>query len=235
MEQRHQWQRTSRDIGSSSVSFKPRSRNVRFGDINRDGRSDIVWLDPTSGNFHAALSTTTSSGIGLGSDLCANNACPQSAIWGNDTNSLTGANLSDGTWQLLDFYGNGRSDLLTLQSNGSGAISVIRPSTEGFARMTNIRISILFLSAAATMALLPEWTHIYVADFDGDGLPDLLIAGDNGAESICSNPPGPRHNRMCFKDRTMSCSAHAKSPDLQRKACARRISMAMATPTSWPW
>ena len=86
------------------------------------------------------------------------------------------------------------------------------------------------------VAIASNGAHIYVADFDGDGLPDLLIAGDNGADVYLLKPTGSATQMKVFQGPyNVMLGRTAKSPDLQRKACARRISMAMATPTSWPW
>jgi len=170
--------------------------NVQFGDIDGDGRADIVWLDPDNtkqGMFHAILSSPTATGIGVGTELCGA-LCPKNGIYGSTTNKLTGANVSVGTWKLVDFNGDGRSDLLTVQRvNSAYHLQVALSTGSGFSALNpSIRVPLggnpADSSQFTTMPVNANPSasdnvllNMQIADFDGDGLPDLLTVG-SGAQ-----------------------------------------------------
>jgi len=204
-----QWDNVSNGStsGQSTISasgvipfFHASLANVKFGDIDGDGRTDIIWMkDDEQGQFHAALSQPTASGISFSGDIClAAGNCPVDAKYANDVDLNTGENYAAGTWQLLDFDGDGRSDLLTLQAAGGGFQWVVYPSngssfptgqvdsTHPFGANALANILIPYSSPGSAPGAMSEngtgpHPRSFLADFDGDGLPDLLVIGDMGS------------------------------------------------------
>lgn len=196
------------DIGSWTASAPPvqtRSGSdsffhadpsaVKFGDVDGDGRSDGVFLhcdtsDCDYRDFFTAYSAPSSSaGLGLNfASACAghlgydsNGPCPQFSKFLNSGKS----------WQLLDYTGDGRSDLLLLEPiSGRGDVgpyrAVVWQSTVGNVigaaatnpftqKITNI-VRNVQTNQVGTMQFNGK-VDMMSADFDGDGLPDLLTVG----------------------------------------------------------
>ncbi|HEX6410061.1 MAG TPA: VCBS repeat-containing protein, partial [Sphingomicrobium sp.] len=125
---------------------------VGIGDFNGDGRDDILWRNPSTGQ------TTNWLGQANG------------AFVGNDANALSTIGTS---WQVAatgDFNGDGRSDILWRDNTGAMTTS-LGQANGGFAS-----------NAANFWTTIPNsWQIVGSGDFNGDGRDDILWRNNLGA------------------------------------------------------
>jgi hypothetical protein len=149
----------------------------KFGDVNGDGLTDVVWLkrrnsgDPNSDieSFWVTL-TKRENGApvpGGGSAYRWDTFIPFSASQQNAQRS----------WHLLDYNGDGRDDLLRLAEIGSAYqwrihLSVPDGSQHGYGFDP--------IGIVTPMQALGDRDGLVLADFTGDGLSDALVARDGG-------------------------------------------------------
>jgi hypothetical protein len=124
----------------------PTSWNVvGIGDFNGDGRDDILWRNPSTGQ------TTDWLGQANGGFV------------GNDANALSTIGTS---WQVAatgDFNGDGRSDILWRDNTGA-VTTALGQANGGFAS-----------NAANFWTTIPtSWQIVGSGDFNGDGRDDIL-------------------------------------------------------------
>lgn len=81
-------------------------------------------------------------------------------------------------WRLVDLDGDGRPDLVWVQSNTAG---------DGFALGWQLRKTTGWGPLQSRPLLAGRPTALATGDFDGDGRPDVVIAVDNGASGPASN------------------------------------------------
>lgn len=162
----HQASRTTKlnyKINHKSVGGTIYDGNYQFGDVNGDGYQDMVYANKSNGeiSFHIAKSK--------GSNL---------DLFGGSFEVLTCAKSigqqkpkdSDFTWALIDFNGNGRSDLFTTEyvSDGNYEIKVYPSIYSGCFSSTSL---VSGISTSSHETARPQ-------DYNGDGLPDLLHKAD---------------------------------------------------------
>jgi RHS repeat-associated protein len=160
--------------------------SFKYGDFDGDGRSDMLWIDTPSGSndpyrLRVSMSTPTSSGLQF-----AHGSAP--VVY------LPRAVSDDRGWQVLDFNGDGRDDLLYADGSGIGGFWRVRLSiatTSGSAGVpvdpnaifspsfvTDLTVS----SATASISVGSSKTDSYLSDLDGDGLADLITVAEFGGQ-----------------------------------------------------
>ena len=154
---------TTNWLGQSSGAFSGNDTNFYtnvptgwqvqgIGDFNGDGRDDILWRNPSTGQ------TTDWLGQGNGS------------FAGNDANALSTIAAS---WQVTgtgDFNGDGRSDILWRDNMGTLTTS-LGQANGGLAS-----------NAANFWTTIPtNWQVVGSGDFNGDGRDDILWRDNTGA------------------------------------------------------
>ncbi len=154
---------------SSSLSY---AVDFKTGDTTGAGHQGLVWIKDqscdSSGSGVNRLRFMISAGNGTG--LNAPIATPVYAnvsrtnIPGSCGGSFTSAHLEN-TWFLYDFTGDGRDDLLVLTTSGWRMYSAISNGAGGWT-----------FSAASIDLSIPGLANDdgKLADFNGDGLPDLI-------------------------------------------------------------
>lgn len=147
----------------------------KFGDVNGDGLTDIVWLkranssEPDSDIAEFWITTTViKNGVPVPGDGAALRFYTGLPFAANQSNAQR-------SWHLLDYDGDGRDDLLRLVQAGRTTrwiVHLATPISPGSTvynfTSSGIVLDIYAADGADTMAM---------SDFTGDGLPDLLIAG----------------------------------------------------------
>ncbi|MBA8889502.1 RHS repeat-associated protein [Dokdonella fugitiva] len=171
---------------------------VKFGDFDGDGRTDTLFLhcDDSSCDYRDFFvgysAPSTASGIGLNfSSVCGgtppydpNGTCPQFSKF---------LSTSKG-WQTIDYNADGRSDLLMLEPvSGRGDVPPYRGVVwqSGAGNVIGAAAANPFTQKILNIARNPQTgvtgpmqfngkVELLNADFDGDGMPDLLTVGSGG-------------------------------------------------------
>jgi hypothetical protein len=129
------------------------------GDFNGDGYSDLMWRQ--SGGALALW------------DMQGSTVTSSSAV------TYQGSSLApDGSWSVVgvgDFNGDGYSDLMWRQSNGTLSLWQMNNST--------VTSSSAITYQGNTLAPDASWHVVEIGDFDGDGKSDILWRNDNGTMS----------------------------------------------------
>lgn len=148
---------TTFDWSQPNVAFKTTTpaagnfptglKSSKLGDINGDGRADLIFVDDNTNTFKVALANG-SSGFNLGTTTTIS--------------APTGTQI-DNKWHLLDFNADGRQDLLK-QVGSSWFVYLALAGSIGF-------------SSTSTASGIPASTSnsdFQIVDMNGDGLADLL-------------------------------------------------------------
>ncbi len=126
--------------------------NVYVGDFNGDGMDDILTFNPAGG---AVVRESTIDGTGNW-----NGWDNHWAAWSKDYSKV----------YVGDFNGDGISDILTVNPSGGAVVRVARPGTGGH-----------FQAWQDHWAAWPkEYSRVYVGDFNGDGIDDILTVRPTG-------------------------------------------------------
>lgn len=162
-------------------------RSVAAADIDRDGRSDLVFIDPrgadldsrAAGNTNTPIHYDIVTALSRGGDASTFFFVRRETDWVYLSNPIGGPELA-----LADIDGDGRPDVLgfTYAANGDYPGSILTGRYGGDGTLT--------LNEQSVPAALSAGEHILtVGDFDGDGLADLLVASkhDPGSGTGCSN------------------------------------------------
>lgn len=165
--------------GDPRAFFKSLS-SLKYGDIDGDGRADVVWLADPSSNapdfLRMAYSAPTSAGLDF---------VPYGVNTPIDIVTMGNGYSDDRSWHLFDFNGDGREDLFYAAPNnpaspGSGRwvvrLSTASPGgrqsppfgTEPISQLVNPT------SDGTPIAFADTRTDGMLADFDGDGLADFV-------------------------------------------------------------
>jgi len=170
---------------------------VGTGDLNGDGRDDMVWRHTSGGvagwlmNGTTATSTAMIGGApnewqiaGIGD---FNFDGKDDFVWRNTTTGAVAVWLLDGltstsqaiisgapmSWDILavaDFDGDGRDDILLRNTDGT----VARWTTDGVTQT----------SAAIVSGIPSEWSFQGAGDFDGDGRADIIWRNSSGGVAM---------------------------------------------------
>lgn len=140
--------------GNSSVAVDPAYSVAGLGDFNGDGRTDILWRNPTNGVVFNFLGTASGG-------FTSNGA--------NSTVNVDNAYQVAGTG---DFNGDGRTDILWRNSSTGVIFNFLGTASGGFSN--NGDNSYVAVGTSTQVA--------GIGDFDGDGRSDILWR--NGAGTI---------------------------------------------------
>jgi ELWxxDGT repeat protein len=149
------------DVTSNGTTVRPdASWSVAgIGDFNGDGNRDILWRD-TSGEV--AIWTMNGTAITGGGDLTSGGASVR----------------PDASWSVAgigDFNGDGNSDIVWRNSNGSLALWLINGNT--------VTSGGPITSGGSAVAPDASWRIVEIGDFNGDGNSDILWRNNSGALS----------------------------------------------------
>lgn len=152
----------------STASEKfPDLRSYKLGDFNGDRRSDLLWIDKHR-TLKVSYSVPTSSGIRFSNPV--------------DIVTLDNGDFS-ALWEVMDFDGDGIDDVLYAQKESFAWVWVYRPGQAGGgfgAPLTIISTLSIGGPPGDTSRGVIDSTTLsaasVMADFDGDGLPDLMYA-----------------------------------------------------------
>lgn len=150
----------------------------QLGDIDGDGRQDMVWLEDGSSG---SVCPTEYIRVAFGSiDVSGRNTfnrINQTAIC-TDTELMSAR--GDGSWMLFDYNGDGRDDLF--MTRGDNSTWVIYPSlgkpASGGKVFNNAQNLISGLTPAIPSSIKDN--HAQLADFNGDGLLDVVYKTATG-------------------------------------------------------
>jgi hypothetical protein len=168
------------------ISSAAQSRITDLSDFNGDGKTDLLWYNPATGqsagwlmdgtyalsNFYLPsnpywkiTATADFNGDGIADLLWYNPSNGQVIQWlmNGISVSRTTVILSDPNWKIVeaaDFNGDGKSDLLLFNASAGQTVAWLMNGS----------------SVASTSLLLtnPTWKVDSTADFNGDGKADLL-------------------------------------------------------------
>lgn len=156
------------DFGST-VKFE----GLKLGDIDGDGRQDLVWLkDGSSGETcpteHVMVAFGQLDGAGR-------QTFSGSVLAGCTPNELM-SGLGEGSWQLFDYTGDGRDDLFVA---GNGAW-MLYPSQGRTSQPFNTHVDLL---AGIHIPVSVAAFHPQLNDLNGDGLLDVVYYNSNGVQA----------------------------------------------------
>ncbi|MCB1601079.1 MAG: VCBS repeat-containing protein [Xanthomonadales bacterium] len=151
----------------------------RLGDVDGDGRLDLVYVRDTGGSGCASNEINVRFAVrsGTGALTFPRITGQPSICTGHASSEISRK------WQLLDYDGDGRDDLLIAEAQGQGGNPArwrVRPAigrmgfdtSRDLLNETGVTLNVSDVAA-------PE-----IADFNGDGLPDILSISNAGVTSI---------------------------------------------------
>ena len=140
----------------------PYFRGFKYGDLDGDGRSDLVYLRTGSVNCATSFIVTTLSvmdGANQPGFAGGGNICLPAAI----------VDRGEGSWHLLDYNGDGRDDLFVSGVTGQGW-RVYASNGSSFDTSQNL--------IAGLSSIIPSYANkndqVQLADLNGDGLTDVI-------------------------------------------------------------
>ncbi|WP_171475859.1 beta strand repeat-containing protein [Frigoriglobus tundricola] len=156
-------------------------RFVAAADVNGDGRPDLVVANYNSFNLSVLLNTTPPGAATLSF------AAQQTFLTGNGPFSIA----------LGDLNGDGRPDI-AVANYTSGNVGVLL-NTTSHTESTTAGVPSPTFTAAATPATDMAPSSVAVADLNGDGLPDLIVANfTSGTVSVFVNTTAPGFDTSTF-------------------------------------
>ncbi|WP_169745454.1 toxin TcdB middle/N-terminal domain-containing protein [Kangiella geojedonensis] len=151
--------------------------NFQAGDINGDGNQDLVYAEkrPSDGSIiYRILKSKGGNYDQIGGSFEPINSSQNIGVQGPERD--------DFTWSLFDYNGDGYTDLFTTDHNGSGSydIKVLKGGLVGYFGYNSIVSGITTTSHKTSR---PQ-------DYNGDGLPDLLIKNGSGWQVLWMEKTG---------------------------------------------
>ncbi len=164
--------------GATAPTFAPRDSfavgneplSVTLGDFNGDGRPDLAVANF---NFHGPATVSILLETAAGSTTAAFASQVTFAV-GNSPSAIA----------VEDFNGDGRPDLVTA-TQGTDSVSVLLDTTAAGATAPTFAPQVTF-----NVGTLP--VSVAVADFNGDGRPDLAVANEDDTVSVLLNTTAPQ-------------------------------------------
>ncbi len=147
--------------------------NLRLGDVDGDGLTDVVWFKPASGRLCNSFELFVSFGeLNASGQLTFNRVTQTSWCF---PRSIGAADLNN-AWHLLDYDGDGRDDLFVA---GAGANWSLYPSlgrpTSGGRVFSSSNILAANPSQGIGEVVVPITNQgTFLADMNGDGLLDVM-------------------------------------------------------------
>lgn len=142
---------------AAALSVDAGPRKVKAGDLDGDGRTDLVVTCETSGTISVLLNRTTQHGT---------------PTFGPAVSYAVGATPMG--LAVLDLDGDGQRDAV-VTSRGDDTMAMLAGKGDGT------------FGAPALLSTFPEPCDLVARDFDGDGRPDVAIAHHSGALSVYLN------------------------------------------------
>jgi hypothetical protein len=167
---------TEKSTFTTTTFHSAASQPVILGDINGDGKPDII-VSHLFQNYITVLINTTPPGSSTPTF-----GAPQTFAAGNSPSSVS----------LADINGDGKPDIIVGNQN-DGTISVLINTTPPGATTAS------FLAAQSFMAE-PAGPQKFVAvgDFNGDGKPDVAVASASGSVAVLLNTTPPGSDTVSF-------------------------------------
>ncbi|MDC8014963.1 FG-GAP-like repeat-containing protein [Tahibacter soli] len=168
------------DVGAEQTPSAANFANLasfKLGDVDGDGRLDIVWWKNSDG----CLNGTSKLYVGF-----ADRASGQISLDTRPTNLCAPRNLldNDDAWQLIDYNGDGRDDLML--AGAAGANWIVRPATAGVGNRAtpfNLAVDLLANDGIAIAVPSDDYRRGQLADFNGDGLLDFMYPAQIGGSA----------------------------------------------------
>ncbi len=148
------------------------TQNMLVADFNGDGKADIMWVPPNSdGRWLIAYGTNT----GFTIPDYNTPALPPTLSGGYGTTVSIPQNMHVG-----DFNGDGRADIMWVPTNSDGRWLIAYGAAAGFTvpDYNAPALPATIPGGYGTTVSIPQ--NVFVADFNGDGRPDLMWVPPNG-------------------------------------------------------
>jgi hypothetical protein len=152
--------------------------SVAVADVNGDGRPDLLVANDGAANVSVLLNTTA----------------PGAAV--PSFSAATNFNVGSGPFSVVaaDVNGDGRPDLI-VANDGSGTVSVLLNTTAPGAAVPSFAPAVNFAVGSSPLS-------VAVADVNGDGRPDLVVARNLGNVSVLLNTTAPGATTPSFSAAT---------------------------------